>query len=63
MLERVPMTFLIMGLIILVLNLIGIIFMFENNEQEITDLNEETAGLINESTRFIFFPYKIKFGY
>lgn len=48
LLERVPITFLIMGLIILVLNLIGVLLMFENNDLE-AHSDEESNGLINES--------------
>jgi hypothetical protein len=60
LLERVPITFLIMGLIILVLNLIGVLLMFENNDLE-AHSDEESNGLINESPQFIFISFYFSF--
>jgi len=46
LLERVPFTFLIISGIILVLDLIGLLLMFENNNNDSNEMIEQTTGLI-----------------
>ena len=63
MLERVPMAFLIMGLVILVLNLVGVLLMFErnNDEEDVNnEIDHETSSLINGNSQFniCFFALK-----
>jgi hypothetical protein len=50
LLEKVPFTFLIISGVIFVLNLIGLLLIFENkNNNDFNEMNEQTSGLIQDN--------------